>query len=330
MTDASDRTGNVGNAAALDDAVRLLRSGGLVVFPTETVYGLGADALNPDAVAKVYELKQRPANNPLIVHVADTASARSLVASWPSAAELLAERFWPGPLTMVLDRAAHVPHAVSAGGPTIAVRCPDHPLTLELLRRIGRPLVGPSANASGTVSPTTAEHVRAWLGDRVPVLDGGPCARGIESTVVRLGAGPAAVLRPGVITPREIGAVVAVDDSEQDDAGPGEGPVPSPGMLRRHYSPRTPVRLFEPSQRRAVLDRLEGGASVVVLSPGMAVEHERLVRMPADPEGYARELYAALHRADGIKAEAILIELPQGESQVWNAIRDRLRRAASG
>ncbi|MGP1272389.1 MAG: L-threonylcarbamoyladenylate synthase [Phycisphaerales bacterium] len=311
-------------------AVEILRAGGLVAFPTETVYGLGANALDPRAVARVYEIKGRPASNPLIVHVAGAAAAAGLVRSWPAAAQKLADAFWPGPLTLVLDRSERVPAVVSAGGPTIALRCPDHPLTLELLRLLGLPLVGPSANASGSVSPTTAEHVRAWLGDSVEVLDGGPCDRGIESTVVRIEGGRGTVLRPGVITPDELSRVVEIESFEPVLAEPGEAALPSPGMLRRHYAPRTPTRLFEPGQRRAVLDRLETGDDIVVLSGGIARSHERIIRMPAGAASYARELYAALHRADSLGAAAILVELPVGEGQLWEAIRDRLTRAAAG
>ncbi|MEL6797997.1 MAG: L-threonylcarbamoyladenylate synthase, partial [Planctomycetota bacterium] len=253
-----------------------------------------------------------------------------LVAQWPAAAEKLARRFWPGPLTLVLARNAVIPDIVCAGGPTVAVRCPDHPVAMELLRAFGGPLVGPSANRSGSVSSTTAEHVRRSLGDRVHVLDGGPCERGIESTVVRVEGGAATILRPGVVTAQQLAEVTPVEAYEPVYAAEGGKALPSPGTLRRHYAPTTPARLFEPSQRRAVLDRLETGEKLVVISHGIEIDHPSIIRMPFDAESYAREIYAALHRADDAEADAILIELPNGDGQIWSAICDRLRRAAAG
>lgn len=319
---------------AIEQAVQLLRRGELVAFPTETVYGLGADATNAHAVAKVFELKGRPSTNPLIVHVSGIDQATSLVARWPATAERLARRFWPGPLTLVLPRNEIIPDIVCAGGPTVAVRCPDHPVAAELLRAFGSPLVGPSANRSGGVSSTTADHVRQSFAGRVHVLDGGPCERGIESTVVRVEGATATILRPGVVTHAQLAEVTEVDAYEPVYASEGStdasSPLASPGMLRRHYAPATPTRLFEASQRRAVLDRLETGERLIVISHGIEIEHAAIIRMPRDPQGYARELYAAMHRADDAGADAILIELPQAEGQVWSAIRDRLRRAAAG
>ncbi|MEL7485070.1 MAG: L-threonylcarbamoyladenylate synthase [Planctomycetota bacterium] len=318
------------DAQAIEHAAQLLQSGELVAFPTETVYGLGADATSAHAVAKVFEAKGRPINNPLIVHAAGTAQAQSLVAQWPAAAEKLANRFWPGPLTLVLPRNDVIPDTVCAGGPTVAVRCPDHPVAIELLRVFGGPLVGPSANRSGGVSSTTAAHVRQSFGDRVHVLDGGPCERGIESTVVRVEGATATILRPGVVTRQQIAEVTPVESYEPVYAPDGGSALSSPGMLRRHYAPSTQTRLFDASQRRAVLDRLDTGEKLVVISHGIEVDHPAIIRMPFDAEPYARELYAAMHRADDAGAEAILIELPQDEGQVWSAIRDRLRRAAAG
>ncbi|MEM8757636.1 MAG: L-threonylcarbamoyladenylate synthase [Planctomycetota bacterium] len=313
-----------------------LRRGRLVVFPTETVYGLGADALNADAVAAVFERKGRPSGNPLIVHVSGTEMARGIVAEWPPLADRLAAEFWPGPLTIVLARGDTIPDAVSAGGPTVAVRCPDHPLTRPLIDALGRPIVGPSANPSGTLSPTTADHVRAWLGDSVMILDGGPCERGIESTVVSVDGGTIRVLRPGVVTPGSLARFATVEAYE-NAAGSLASPPPaetvplrSPGLLRQHYAPRTRLRLFESADRRAVLDRLHAaGSSLVVLSHGIRLEDPRIIRMPPDPHTYARELYAAMHRADAFGADAILAELPEGGDPVWLAIRDRLLRAAA-
>ena len=315
---------------AIEQAVTVLRRGGLVAFPTETVYGLGADATNAEAVARVFELKGRPSNNPLIVHVAGIEQAMALVSQWPATAEKLARRFWPGPLTLVLPRNDVIPDIVCAGGPTVAVRCPDHPVARALLEAFGSPLVGPSANKSGGVSSTTAEHVRASFGDRVQVLDGGPSERGIESTVVRIEGARATILRPGVVTHEQLAEVADVEAYEPVQGADGAGPMPSPGMLKKHYAPTTPTRLFDRTQRRAVFDRLETGDKLVVISHGIDADHPALIRMPRDADGYARELYAAMHRADDAGADAILIELPDAEGQVWSAIRDRLRRAAAG
>ncbi|MEO1128210.1 MAG: L-threonylcarbamoyladenylate synthase, partial [Planctomycetota bacterium] len=221
-----------------DLAVRTLRAGDVVAFPTETVYGLGADARNADAVRRVFALKGRPSNNPLIVHVADIEMARTVVRTWTPHAMELATRHWPGPLTLVLERTDGIPDVVTGGGSTVAVRCPDHPAALELLRAFGGPLVAPSANLSGTISPTTAAHVRAAFED-VLVLDGGPCRAGIESTVVSLIDAPPRVLRPGALPPEQLGIGT-------DAAPPTQGgPLPSPGMLDRHYAPRTPLHLFD-------------------------------------------------------------------------------------
>lgn len=315
---------------AIEHAVSVLRRGGLVAFPTETVYGLGADATNPEAVARVFELKGRPSNNPLIVHVSNTEQALALVSQWPSTAEQLARKFWPGPLTLVLPRNEVIPDIVAAHGPTVALRCPDHPVALQLIRAFGKPLVGPSANRSGSVSSTTASHVRSAFPGQVEVLDGGPCERGIESTVVRVEGASATVLRPGVVTDHEISQIAEVRAYKPVYATERAGALPSPGMLRKHYAPTTPARLFDRSQRRSVLDRLHTGEKLVVLSHGMTADLPAFIRMPNDPEGYARELYAALHRADRAGADAILIEQPDDEGHVWEAIRDRLRRATAG
>ncbi len=318
------------DAQAIGHAADLLKRGELVAFPTETVYGLGADATDARAVAKVFELKGRPSNNPLIVHVSGIDRAMALVAQWPATAEKLARRFWPGPLTLVLPRNETIPDIVCARGPTVAVRCPDHPVAAALLDAFGGPLVGPSANRSGSVSSTTAAHVRQSFGDRVHVLDGGRCERGIESTVVRVEGATATILRPGVVTQQQIAEVAEVQAYEPVYAPDDGRPMPSPGTLRRHYAPATPTRLFESSQRRAVLDRLNTGERLVVISHGIGVDHPSIIRMPAGPEAYARELYAAMHRADDAGADAILIELPNAEGQIWSAIRDRLYRAAAG
>ncbi len=324
-------------AAALHDeiarAADRLRASGLVAFPTETVYGLGADALNPAAVDRVFALKGRPANNPLIVHVADVTTARRLVADWSRDAEQLAKALWPGPLTIVLSKAGIVPANVTAGGGTVALRCPDHPVALGLLRAFGGPMVGPSANPSGFISPTSAEHVRAGFADAIArdellVLDGGPCRAGIESTVVSLAGTSPCVLRRGVVSAEQIESVLKRRVLVSEGPIVSGAPLPSPGMLERHYAPRTPARLFDAADWPEILDAVVGEAAVVSHQRARVAHRPHgLLRMPMDAEGYAARLYAALHEADEMGATVILVEEPRGEGPLWDAIRDRLRRA---
>lgn len=217
---------------SIKEAAEILRSGGLLAFPTETVYGLGANALDAAAVAKIYEAKGRPETSPLIVHAASIEMARGLVTEWPREAEELAERWWPGPLTMVLPKAPQIPDIVTAGLQTVGVRIPAHPIALQLIDTAGIPIAAPSANRFKELSPTTAEHVRAAFGDSIPVLDGGPTRVGIESTVVAIADGKITLLRPGMISLGEIKRAAAP-----------EGAHPAPGMSARHYSPRTPLLL---------------------------------------------------------------------------------------
>jgi L-threonylcarbamoyladenylate synthase len=307
-------------------AAETLRSGGLVGFPTETVYGLGADALNPAVVARVFALKGRPATNPLIVHVADEAMARSVASAWPEEARRLGAAFWPGPLTIVVPRGALVPEAVTAGGPTVAVRVPNHSVALALLRAFGGPIVGPSANPSGRVSPTTALHVR----DSFPgllVLDGGPCAAGIESTVVEVSP-HVRVLRPGILTADALGAALGqtVGYAPHESAG---GPARSPGRHEQHYAPRAPAVLIDIERLPPVL---AGAEAVVVLARSNVDVRppHRLIRMPGAAAAYAAALYAALREADAQGPSLIAIERPPGDSaepQLWLAVADRLRRA---
>ncbi len=332
---ASDRVRRVDPAApdpeVIGEAAALLRAGGLVAFPTETVYGLGASALDPAAIARLYEAKGRPATNPVIVHVADRAGARAVAADWPPLAEQVAERFWPGPLTLVLPRGPAVPRAVTAGLDRVAVRVPAHPVALAILARAGIPVVAPSANPSTAVSPTTADHVIAGLGDRVDlVVDGGPTGVGIESTVLDLTGPSPVILRPGHVTPADLepllGPVALGADTHADTV-----PRASPGQMARHYAPRARLLVVAPGTvaERVAAERTGGrrvGALVISGDPGPAT----LVRtLPAEPAGYARALYAALHdlddRCDAIVAEAV----PAGPA--WAAVRDRLTRAgASG
>lgn len=335
-------------------AVELLRGGGLVGFPTETVYGLGADALNERAVRRVFELKGRPARNPLIVHVSGAAMARRLSGAWPEAAERLAVAFWPGPLSIVVPRGPRIPEVVTAGGDTVALRCPRHFVALSLLRRLARPLVGPSANPSGRVSPTRAEHVRESFPD-LHVLDGGACSAGIESTVVMLDAGGAVILRPGMVTPGEIEAVVGRVRMAEREA-PGEM-LRSPGRLESHYAPRAPAVLASADEVERLAQEAGGKVVVLALSEHAPIRGARLVAMPRGPKDYAAAIYAALREADAASPARIIIERPPDprrpgpqppagrhtpgseaagatvgatDAALWIAILDRLTRATRG
>jgi L-threonylcarbamoyladenylate synthase len=312
----------------MDQAVAQLRAGGLVAFPTETVYGLGADALNPVAVGRVFALKGRPATNPLIVHVADEAMARSLAGDWPDEARRLAAAFWPGPLTIVVPRAPVVSGLVTAGGGTVALRVPDHPIALELLRAFGGPLVGPSANPSGRVSPTTAAHVReAFSEEDVMVLDGGPCRAGIESTVVQLAPEPR-ILRLGVVTPKQIKHVLG--HPVAFDALPiGDSPAPSPGLHPRHYSPVTPAVLFTPEQLPALLGSDKRIVFITHHVYNISPPGYHHIRLPGSSAEYAAWIYSVLRYADELAPDLIAIEQPPAEGGLWLAITDRLTRATS-
>jgi len=296
----------------LEQAAALIRAGRLVAFPTETVYGLGANALDERAVRRIYEVKGRPASSPLIVHVASIEMARQLAASWPEAAERLAARFWPGPLTLVLPKRERIPDIITAGLPTVGLRMPAHPLALALIETSGCPIAAPSANRFAGLSPTSAEHVRKSLGDAVDlVLDGGTTPVGIESTVISLAADRPLLLRPGMITREEIETVIGPVQASPP-AAPGAA-HPAPGMHARHYSPRTPLLLV---RHRALPQQGRG----VYLCHGET--------MPAQPRDYAAALYATLHRCDEQGYDWIAVEEPPDLPE-WEAIRDRLRRAAS-
>jgi len=278
-----------------------------VAFPTETVYGLGANALDPSAVEKIYVAKGRPADSPLIVHVDSIEMARSLAREWPEKAQKLATRFWPGPLTLVLPKRPHVPDELTAGLDTVGIRMPSNLIALALIREAGLPVAAPSANRFSELSPTTAEHVRAAMGDRLAmVLDGGPATIGIESTVLSLVCPEAILLRPGMISQAEIEEVIGKVRVQREVTGSAH---PSPGMHRRHYSPKTPLILVKPGQ------------------PGSGGHGVRL-QMPADPRQYAAVLYERLHQADSENWDWIEIELPP-DDPAWAAIRDRLERAAA-
>jgi L-threonylcarbamoyladenylate synthase len=317
-------------ADALARAAEVLRAGGLVAFPTETVYGLGANALDAAAVARIFTAKGRPANNPLIVHVAETADVLRVASEWPEVAARLAERFWPGPLTLVLPRRPELPDIVTAGGPTVAVRLPAHPVARELIHLAETPIAAPSANRSNRLSPTRARHVLCDLDGRIDMLlDGGPTPGGIESTVLDLASRPPRLLRPGLIEPGALEAIIG--PIERARLGVSAEALPSPGMLARHYAPRTPMELAEGGEERVRQLSRDGlrvawlvwfDADEEALPAGVTV-----VRLPSDAGGYAAELYQALHRLDEISIDRIIAALPP-EGEEWLGVRDRLRRAS--
>lgn len=303
-------------------AAELLRRGRLVAFPTETVYGLGADASNAAAMAHLYSVKGRPGNHPVIVHFADAQQAFEWAREVPEAARKLAEKFWPGPLTLILKRAAKVGDFVTGGQDTVGLRVPAHPLAHELLAAFGGGLAAPSANRFGRVSPTTAGHVRDDLGPDVDlILDGGPCGVGIESTIVDLSRGRPVLLRPGRIGAAELEAVIGEPVTVPD----AEAPRVS-GSLPAHYAPHTPARLVATEALDAEIARLGTDAAVLAFSaPDDRVDF--WVRLPKDPAAYAQKLYAALRELDGTGSKMLLIESPP-DSPEWRAVLDRLRRAA--
>lgn len=297
------------------EAARLIRAGELVAFPTETVYGVGANALDEAAVQRIYEAKGRPHSSPLIVHVCSIEMARGLVTRWPHNAAKLAARFWPGPLTLVLPKADCIPALVTAGLNTVGIRMPNHPVALELIRAAGVPIAAPSANRFTELSPTTAAHVRAALNVAM-VLDGGPTQVGIESTVLSLAGKDAILFRPGMISKEDIEQVIGPVLLAHPEP---EGAHASPGMHRRHYSPRTPLVLVAngilPTGRVAYL-----WISTPATAPGGC-------RMPADPQAYAALLYQVLHELDGQQFDCIAVERPPSDAP-WAAILDRLERAS--
>lgn len=304
-------------------AAEILRAGGLVAFPTETVYGLGADAANPAALARLYAAKGRPAAHPVIVHFADAAGAFAWAREVPPAARMLAARFWPGPLTMILKRAPHVGDDVTGGQDTVGVRVPSHPVAQALLRAFGGGIAAPSANLFGRVSPTEPAHVREDLGAAVDlVLEGGPSEVGIESTIVDMSGAAPTLLRPGHIRADAIEAVIGGRLAER----PRDAPRHS-GGLERHYAPRTPAQLVPPHALDAEIARLGGDVAVLAFSrPDERVA--RWIRMPRDPVEYARQLYGALRELDAAACARILVESPP-DAREWTAVVDRLRRAAS-
>ncbi len=316
-------------------AAALLRTGGLVAFPTETVYGLGANARDAAAVARIFEAKGRPAANPVIVHVAEPEQALTVASAWPEQAAKLAAHFWPGPLTIVVPRSPELPKIITAGGATLGIRCPAHPVARALIAAAGVPIAAPSANRSTELSPTRAEHVLHSLEGRIEmVLDGGPCPGGLESTVVDATGEIVRLLRPGLITVPMLEAVVGPLMS--NPIANAHEPVRSPGQMAKHYSPRTPVRLVDGTDlAEALLSARHSGLRFVCVTFHRSENEDdadytsgQFVNLPANASQAAAELYDTLFRLDSLGLHFILIEVPP-KTPEWAAVRDRLQRAAS-
>jgi L-threonylcarbamoyladenylate synthase len=319
--------------AAVQRAAALLRAGEVVALPTETVYGLAASALDAHAVGRIFEIKGRPAHNPIIVHVASLEMAKRCVASWPALAGRLAKAFWPGPLTLVLPQAKEIPGIITAGGSTVGVRWPSHPFIQAVIRECDFPLAAPSANPSNRVSPTNAEHVRKYLDDKIRlIVDGGQAQVGIESTVLDISGWPPRLLRPGMIHEQALLAVtgeLAVGASESPEV------LKSPGLLRRHYSPKAKLVVWfwkdEAELRMRAADCGVRSSRVHVIAHTRIPSGGGLGRVsviPHDPAAFARAIYAELHECDAAGAELIVVEALPDDPE-WRAIADRLRRAAA-
>jgi L-threonylcarbamoyladenylate synthase len=311
---------------AVADAIVELGRGNLVAFPTETVYGLGGDAANAEAVAKIFALKGRPADHPLIVHLASVLALDDWARDIPDDARALAAAFWPGPLTLILRKAPQVLPIVTGGQESVGLRCPSHPVAQSLLRGFARNgsggVAAPSANRFGHVSPTTAQHVRDEFGPGLPVIDGGACEVGLESTIIDLSRGAPVLLRPGAITREQIAAVLGAAPRDRDADAPRAS-----GTLAAHYAPGTPLRLVA----GAALDGALAGAgrcAVLAFRKNMPCA-AAFIAAPADPMRYAHDLYANLRALDAAGAEAILVESPP-DTPAWEAVNDRLARAAAG
>ncbi|MEO7298761.1 MAG: L-threonylcarbamoyladenylate synthase [Verrucomicrobiota bacterium] len=328
------------NAALFETAVHraaeLLRKGEIVALPTETVYGLAANAFDEKAVQKIFHAKGRPAHNPLIVHVASLDMAQRCVTDWPETAHKLAEAFWPGPLTLVLARSDKIPNAVSSGGGTVGVRWPSHPIMQAVIRACDFPLAAPSANRSNEISPTNAQHVQKSLGEKISlIIDGGQSQVGIESTVLDLTVQPPQILRPGMI---HAGALIAVLGKLTHNFGNNDGALRSPGLLQKHYSPKAKLvvlswrdeadLVFQISKIASENSKLSNVHVIAHTQIPLDAKFGRVAVIPHDPEAFARALYAELHQCDEFGAELIVVECVP-ETEHWRAVIDRLRRAAS-
>jgi L-threonylcarbamoyladenylate synthase len=317
-------------SAEIERAVALLRQGELVAFPTETVYGLGADAANPAAVARIFAAKGRPADHPLIVHLPDASHLERWAREIPETAHALAKAFWPGPLTLILKRRPGVSNAITGGQDTVGLRVPSHPLALDLLRAFDSGIAAPSANRYGHISPTTAQHVRDELGDAVAmILDGGPCQVGIESTIVDLTGPRAVILRPGMVGALELGRVLG----RTPGMGGGANAPRVSGSLEAHYAPRTSLALLPPDiVIFAVRESLADNERLGVIAPMVCpLSDERIVwrQIAGEPAAFAHDIYALLRELDGLQCARIVVQKPpQGEN--WRAVNDRLQRATMG
>jgi L-threonylcarbamoyladenylate synthase len=322
--------------AAVKRAAELLRAGEVVALPTETVYGLAANALDEKAVARIFQIKGRPANNPVIVHVAGMEMAKRCVSDGSPDADKLAQAFWPGPLTLVLPRAKEIPDIVTAGGATVGVRWPSHPLIQAVIRACGFPLAAPSANLSTRISPTHAEHVRKHLGDKLSlIVDGGQSQVGIESTVLDLTVSPPEILRPGMIHAQSLAAVCGEVQGPKSKVQSLDSPLRSPGGLEKHYSPKAKFIVLQWNDDADLRHQLSTFtphfATCFVIAHTKIPSGESRAQVsviPHDAEAFARAIYAELHRCDDAGAEWIVVEAPP-ETPAWSAIADRLRRAAA-
>jgi L-threonylcarbamoyladenylate synthase len=321
--------------AAVARAAQTLRHGELVALPTETVYGLAANAFDAKAVERIFQVKGRPSHNPVIVHVADLKMARRCAAAWPEIADKLAAAFWPGPLTVVLPRSSEIPDAVTAGGNTVGIRWPSHPIMQSVIHACGFPLAAPSANRSNEISPTNAEHVARSLGDRIPlIIDGGQSQVGIESTVLDLSSIPPRLLRPGMIHEESLVAVTGSLDAGENSQS---GTLRSPGLLRKHYAPKAKLVVFAWRDEDEFATRLSELRPAIAPEQISVIAHTRIPLganvgsvsvIPHDAEAFARALYAELHRCDAAGAQLIVIEEVPSEPK-WRAIADRLHRAST-
>lgn len=321
---------------SLEEAVERLKCGEVVAIPTETVYGLAADASNEKALQQIFNTKQRPADHPLIVHIANISQVNDWATSFPDVAVKLAKAFWPGALTLVLPAKSHVSRIVRGNEPTIALRVPNHPIALELLKLSGLSVAAPSANLFTQLSPTTAAHVEAGLGDAMPVLDGGACTIGIESTIVSVAEnGDWQLLRPGMITEAEITKVAgyAPQSKNTNTSGAAEVLTPkAPGQHALHYSPRTPLLLFKDKNSLMLaynaLVQANLKCAALLIGEGEAPACT-VLRLSSQPAEVAEQLYGSLHHLDALKADRLLVELPPA-TPAWAAVMDRLSRAGAG
>jgi L-threonylcarbamoyladenylate synthase len=330
---------------AVRQAVELLRAGEVVALPTETVYGLAANALDEKAVSKIFQIKGRPANNPIIVHVASVEMAKRCAANWPASADKLTKAFWPGPLTLVLPRVKEIPDIVTAGGATVGIRWPSHPFIQAVIRECGFPLAAPSANLSSRVSPTNAGHVHKQLGGKISlIVDGGQSQVGIESTVLDLTVSPPQILRPGMIHAESLAAVCGEAQSPPVFAAlrrgkklkvQGQNTLRSPGLLAKHYSPKAKLVVLHWRDETDLSSQLS--AFNFQLSTCFVIAHTKIPSgehfarvsvIPHDTEAFARAIYAELHRCDEMGAKLVVVEAPPASPE-WSGIADRLRRAAA-